>query len=64
MKELNPIITIVIGTGAGMLLSVIGQKVINQHYMNTCHKHPGYNLVLTHGFLGDIYYCIKANYVK
>jgi hypothetical protein len=56
-------IALVLGTGAGMILSVFGQKMINQHYKNTCHEKPGHNLVLTRGFLGDTYFCINSKYI-
>lgn len=52
-------IAIALGTGLGMILSVLGQKAINQHYKNTCHERPGHNLVLSRGFLGDTYFCIN-----
>ena len=56
-------IAITLGVGAGMLLSVFGQKLVNQHYKNTCNEKPGHNLVLTRGFLGDTYYCIDSKYI-
>ena len=56
-------IAITLGIGGGMLLSVFGQKLVNQHYKNTCHQKPGHNLVLTRGFLGDTYYCINSKYI-
>jgi hypothetical protein len=52
-----------IGIGAGMLLSVIGQKMLNKHYQKTCNQ-PGYNLVLTRTLYGDAYYCINSKYVR
>jgi hypothetical protein len=57
------VIAIVLGTGVGMILSVFGQKALNQHYKNTCHERPGHNLVLTRGFLGDTYFCIDSKYI-
>ena len=42
-----------------MILSVIGQKMLNRHYQNTCNNIPKHNLIYTKGFLGDQYYCIK-----
>lgn len=56
-------IALVLGTGVGMLLSVFGQKMINQHYKNTCHERPGHNLVLSRGFVGDTYFCIDSKYI-
>jgi hypothetical protein len=59
----DSVIAAVLGTGVGMILSVLGQKMLNQHYKNTCHERPGHNLILTRGFLGDTYYCIDSKYV-
>ena len=56
-------IAIVLGTGIGLGLSIIGQKAVNQHYKNTCQENPGNNLVLTRGFLGDTYFCINSKYI-
>jgi hypothetical protein len=57
-------IAITLGVGIGTLLSVIGQKMLNRYYKNTCLERPGHNLVLTRGFLGDTYYCIDSTYVS
>jgi hypothetical protein len=59
----DSVIAIVLGTGVGMILSVFGQKMVNQHYKDTCHEKPGHNLVLTRGFLGDTYFCIDSKYI-
>jgi hypothetical protein len=59
----DSVIAITLGTGLGMILSVIGQKALNKHYINTCHDKPGHNLVLTRGFLGDTYFCINSQYI-
>lgn len=59
----DSVIAITLGVGAGMILSVFGQKALNQHYKNTCHEQPGHNLVLTRGFLGDTYFCIDSKYI-
>lgn len=60
----DSVIAIVVGTGIGMVLSVFGQKMLNQHYKNTCHNQPGHNLIYTKGFLGDTYYCINSKYIN
>jgi hypothetical protein len=57
-------VAIVLGAGAGMILSVIGQKMLNHHYQNTCNNLSNHNLIYTKGFLGDTYYCIKNSYLK
>ena len=60
----DSVIAIVLGTGVGMILSVIGQKLVNHHYKKTCHERPGHNLVYSQGFLGDTYYCINSKYMN
>lgn len=62
-RLIDPVIAVVLGTGVGMLLSVFGQKLVNQHYLKTCHDRPNHNLILTRGFLGDTYYCIHNAYL-
>jgi hypothetical protein len=57
-------VALVLGTGCGLLLSIGGQKILNQHYKRTCHQQPGHNLIYTQGFLGDTYYCINAKYMN
>ena len=57
-------LALVLGTGIGMLLSVFGQKAINEHYKATCNFRPNHNLVYTRGFLGDTYYCINNAEIK
>jgi len=59
----DSVIAVVLGTGVGMILSVIGQKMLNQYYKDTCHQRPGHNLILSRGFLGDTYYCIETKYI-
>jgi hypothetical protein len=59
----DAVLAITMGTGIGILLSVFGQKALNQHYKRTCHQQPGHNLIYTQGFLGDTYYCINAKYI-
>ncbi len=60
----DSVVAIVMGTGIGMLLSVLGQKMLNNHYQKTCNDRPHHNLIYTQGFLGDQYYCIKDAYLK
>jgi hypothetical protein len=59
----NPILAIVMGTGAGMLLTVGGQKLLNQHYQNTCPGKPTHQLVFITSFIGDTYYCIDKRFI-
>ena len=55
----DAVLSITMGTGIGLLLSVFGQKALNQHYLQPCHDRPNHNLIMVTGFLGDTYYCIK-----
>ena len=57
-------LALVLGTGVGMMLSVFGQKAINQHYKATCNSRPNHNLIYTQGFFGDTYYCIHNAELK
>lgn len=61
--SLHPCLAIIIGSGAGMLLSVAGQKFLNQHYAKTCPLKPTHQLVMVTGFLGDTSYCIHKKYI-
>ena len=60
---LQPIIAIIMGTGAGMLMTVAGQKLLNQHYQNTCPFKPTHQLVHITSFIGDTYYCLDKRYL-
>jgi hypothetical protein len=61
---LDATLAIVMGIGTGLLLSVFGQKMLNKHYQATCQNKPTHNLIHTHSFLGDAYYCIHKGYLK
>jgi hypothetical protein len=54
----NSVLAIVMGVGAGMLLSVGGQKLLNNHYVKHCPAKAGHQLIYMHSFLGDAYYCL------
>jgi succinate dehydrogenase/fumarate reductase flavoprotein subunit len=54
----NAVLAIVMGTGAGMLLSAGAQQLINKHHIKTCPAKPGHQLIYTQGFLGDAFYCL------
>ena len=54
----NAVLAIVMGTGAGMLLSVGAQKLLNNHYVKHCLAKAGHQLIYMHDFLGDRYYCL------
>jgi hypothetical protein len=60
---LQPILAIIMGTGAGMLMTVAGQKLLNQHYQQTCPSKPNHQLVHITSFIGDTYYCINKNWL-
>ena len=54
----TPVLAIVMGVGAGMLLSVGAQKLLNNYYVKYCPAKAGHQLVYMHSFLGDAYYCL------
>jgi hypothetical protein len=55
----NSVLAIVMGTGAGMLLSVGGQKLLNKHYVKHCPAKAGHQLIYMRDLmLGDKYYCL------
>lgn len=60
---LQPILAIVMGTGAGMLLTVSGQKLLNAHYQETCPFKPTHQLVSITSFIGDATYCVHKKYL-
>jgi hypothetical protein len=60
---LQPIIAIIMGTGAGMLMTVGGQKLLNQHYQQTCPSKPTHQLVHITSFIGDTYYCLDKRHL-
>jgi hypothetical protein len=60
---LQPILAIVMGTGAGMLLAVSGQKLLNQHYQQTCPVKTTHQLVSITSFIGDAYYCLDKSWL-
>jgi hypothetical protein len=60
---LQPILAIIMGTGAGMLLTVAGQKLLNQHYQETCPSKPTHQLVSITSFIGDADYCINKSWL-
>ena len=60
---LQPILAIVMGTGAGMLLSVGGQKLLNQHYQETCPSKFTHQLVSITSFIGDADYCVDKRWL-
>lgn len=60
---LQPIIAIVMGTGVGMLLSVGGQQILNQHHRETCPSKPTHQLVSITSFIGDADYCVDKSWL-
>ena len=60
---LNPILAIVMGTGAGMLLTIGGQKLLNQHYQETCPSKTTHQLVSITSFIGDADYCVDKRWL-
>jgi hypothetical protein len=60
---INPLIATVMGIGAGMLLTVSGQKLLNAHYQETCPSKPTHQLVSITSFIGDTTYCVHKKYL-
>jgi len=56
-------LAMVLGVGSGILLSVAGQKMLNQHTIKTCPSKPGHQLVMISGFVGDAFYCMDKRYI-
>jgi hypothetical protein len=56
-------IAMIMGTGIGMLLSVGGQKMLNQHALKTCPSKSGHQLVMLTSFIGDAFYCVDKRYL-
>ncbi len=54
----NAVLAIVMGVGAGMLLSVGAQKLLNNYHVKHCPAKAGHQLIYMHSFLGDAYYCL------
>jgi len=54
----NSVLAIVMGVGAGMLLSAGAQKLLNNYHVKSCPAKPGHQLVYMQGFLGDTFYCL------
>jgi hypothetical protein len=63
LTMLNPILAVVMGLGSGMLLTVAGQKLLNEHYQETCPSKPTHQLVFITSFIGDTYYCVDKRYI-
>ena len=63
LTMLNPILAIVMGIGSGMLLTVGGQKLLNEHYQETCPSNSTHQLVFITSFIGDTYYCVDKRYL-
>jgi hypothetical protein len=57
-NQMHPCLAVVIGTGVGMLLSIGGQKLINQQQSKQCIEKPTHQLVMITSFIGDATYCI------
>jgi hypothetical protein len=64
---LDATLSIVMGTGIGLLLSVFGQKMLNKHYQATCQTYvlkSTHSLIYIQSFLGDAYYCVNNKYLR
>lgn len=61
---LSPVLAVIIGTGLGMALSVVGQKMINAQAIDNCWRTPNRQLVYLHLFQGDAWYCVDKKYLN
>jgi hypothetical protein len=60
----NVTLAVTMGIGVGMLLSVFGQKLINNHSISSCKAKPDHQLVhMTNSFVGDAIYCVNKNHL-
>jgi len=61
---LSPVLAVIIGTGLGMALSVVGQKMINAQAIDNCWRTPHRQLVYLHLFQGDVWYCVDKKHLN
>jgi len=61
---LSPVLAVIIGTGLGMALSVVGQKMINAQAIDNCWRTPHRQLVYLHLFQGDAWYCVDKKHLN
>lgn len=61
---LTPVFAVVIGTGLGMALSVLGQRMINAHAIENCWRTPNRQLVHIRAIQGDVWYCVDKKYLN
>lgn len=60
----KPITAVLLGTGLGFLLAIVGQKALNAHETATCKRMADYHRLVTYtSFLGDAKYCIHISYL-
>jgi len=60
----NLFVGVVMGIGLGGLLSVAGQKHLNQRAIETCNAQPDYHRVVTlTSWVGDAKYCMHTRYL-
>lgn len=60
----NLFVGVVMGVGLGGLLSVAGQKHLNQRAIETCNAQPDYHRVVTlTSWVGDAKYCMHIRYL-
>ena len=57
---ISALVAMTMGVGVGALLSIGGQKLLNNYNQDNCPRREGKILVkLTNSFVGDAYYCIN-----
>lgn len=57
-KMNNPFLAITLGVGAGFLLAISGQKLINEQAVANCYESQTHKLVTLTSFIGDAKYCL------
>ena len=60
----KPITAVLLGTGLGFLLVIVGQKAMNAHETATCKRMVDYHRLVTfQSFIGDSKQCMHISYL-
>jgi len=54
----HAVLAIAMGVGAGTLLSVGAQQLLNNYHIKHCPSKPGHQLLYMQGLLSDSFYCL------
>lgn len=64
MKNINPCLTVILGSGVGLLLAVFANKMVNAHQQHTCIDKPTHQLIyMNHHLFGEKFYCVNKLYL-